>query len=140
MKTFALVAALALTVPVAGCNKQEASSQSQAAQIAEISVDELAKLVESGKAPAIFDANNAETREKYGVVPGAKLLTSSSDFQASELPGDKAQKLVFYCGSTKCTAAEGAAKKAAVAGYSDIAVMKAGIRGWAEAGKPTSKI
>ncbi len=85
------------------------------------------------------DANDADTRAKYGVLPGAVQLSSYADFQASELPEDKATKLVFYCGGHKCTAAPKAAKLAQEAGYRDVAVMRAGIRGWVDAGKKVDK-
>ena len=133
-RTLLLALAVAHAVPLAGCNKDE-----PAAQIKTLSVDDLSTLLASQSPPAVYDANGADTREKYGVVPGAKLLSSSSTFETNELPSEKSDKLVFYCGSTKCTAAEGAAKRAAVAGYTDVNVMPAGIRGWSEAGKPTDK-
>ena len=46
----------------------------------------------------ILDANVADTREAYGVVPGARLLTSYDDYNVgTELPPAKNAKLVFYC-------------------------------------------
>lgn len=105
--------------------------------VSNITVEELAAI--PGEKVAIIDANGPETRAKMGVIPNAVLLTSSSKFELSELPSDKSKKLVFYCANTRCTAAPSAAEKAAAAGYTDVQVLSAGIMGWKEAGKATSK-
>lgn len=105
------------------------------AGVKEISVDQVAAL-EKGKA-VIFDVNNAGVRSKFGVIPGAVLLASSSQYDLSALPKDKATTLVFYCANTRCTAAPTAAKRAAEAGYTDVNVLHVGIAGWKDAGKKT---
>ena len=47
---------------------------------------------------AILDANVEDTREAYGIVPGARLLSSYDNYDvATELPPAKNAKLVFYC-------------------------------------------
>jgi rhodanese-related sulfurtransferase len=46
----------------------------------------------------VLDANYAPVREQEGVIPGAVLLSSESNYDvAKELPRDKTTKLVFYC-------------------------------------------
>lgn len=105
--------------------------------VSNITVEELAAL--PAEKVAIIDANGPETRAKMGVIPNAVLLSSSSKFELSELPADKSKKLVFYCANTRCTAAPNAAEKAAAAGYTDVQVLSAGIMGWKDAGKATSK-
>jgi hypothetical protein len=46
----------------------------------------------------IYDANLPDVRAQYGVIPGAKLLSSSDHYDvAAMLPADKNAKLVFYC-------------------------------------------
>lgn len=88
----------------------------------------------------IFDANTAETRKNDGIIPTAKLLDSSSNYDvAKNLPADKNASLVFYCANTKCMAAPGAAKRAVEAGYKNVAVYHDGIEGWKKAGKTTAK-
>jgi len=72
-----------------------------------------------------------------GTVPNAVLLTSSSEYQMSELPAEGL--LVFYCGSTQCTASDNAATRAREAGR-EVAVMRPGIRGWVDAGKPVAGV
>ena len=101
--------------------------------IKKLTVAELAKDTKS----KIFDANSAETRAKNGTIPGAVLLTSSSTYDLKELPPAKDTSLVFYCASTMCSASEGAAKRAVEAGYTHVAVLPDGIKGWKAAGQKT---
>ena len=106
-----------------------------------IHTPELAQLMrERSLNLAIFDVNQAEVRKKDGIIPGAKLLSSSSRFSvAKELPAEKDAKLVFYCANTKCTASHTAAKRAVKSGYTDVAVLSDGIQGWAKAGQEVTK-
>lgn len=139
-----LVAAVAVALAV-GCHS---SSSDQAAASAattvptpkatpEVTVAEVQSFIQT-KSATVFDANNDETRKEYGTLPGARLLASHKDYPLSVLPGSKTDKLVFYCGGTQCRASDAAAARAAQAGYSDVNVMRAGIRGWKEAGYATS--
>jgi rhodanese-related sulfurtransferase len=107
-----------------------------------IKVDDLNVLIETKDAKlAIFDANDEKTRKEDGVIPGAKLLSSSSHYDtAKELPADKTSKLVFYCANTMCSASHAAAERALKSGYKDVNVMADGIKGWVKAGKPVTKI
>ncbi len=110
------------------------------AQIKKITVSELASALEAKQALTVYDVNSDETRGKYGVIPGAKLLSHYANFDpAKELPAAKDAMLVFYCGSKKCSAAPKAAEKAAGAGYTNVYVLEAGIKGWIEAGKAVRK-
>jgi rhodanese-related sulfurtransferase len=84
---------------------------------------------------AIFDANDEDTRNKKGTVPGAIKLSSYNEYALSELPSNKATTLIFYCYNTLCPASHMAAERAVEAGYKDVRVMKAGIIGWLEATK-----
>ena len=134
--TAALAAAPALLAT--GCKKDPADAAAEAA-IKKLAISELAALLESDKTLAVFDANSDSTRKKYGVVPGAKLLSSSSDYDLGLLPASKADSLVFYCSSTQCSAAEGAAKRAVKSGYSNVSILPEGIKGWSKAGQKTAK-
>ena len=102
-----------------------------------VTVAQLAKL-NSAKQATVLDANNNEFRAKNGIIPGAILLTSSSEFAVSELPAKKDTKLVFYCASEMCGASHGAAQKAAQAGYTDVSVLPDGLMGWKKAGQKTA--
>ena len=132
-RKFACVAAAGLLA--LACSKE--SSEAPAAALPELSVKVVAELV-AAKTATVVDANDADTRKEYGVVPGAVLLSSSKDFSLSELPAEKSKKLVFYCGGAACKASDKAAHRAASAGYADVSVMREGIRGWKTAGQPTS--
>ncbi|HJL19664.1 MAG TPA: rhodanese-like domain-containing protein [Sandaracinaceae bacterium LLY-WYZ-13_1] len=126
--------AMALAVSLAtGC-----SEEPEAAAVPELSVGEVAGLLEQDEAVAV-DANGASTRDEHGVIPGAVLLSSSGSYDPSELPSDPSTSLVFYCANTDCRASDGAAERAREHGYEDVKVMRAGIAGWVEAGHETAR-
>jgi rhodanese-related sulfurtransferase len=130
MTRLAIVAAS--LVVLAGCTADSSDLQT-------LSVSEVAALRAKGAAVAV-DANGTSTREKYGVIPGALLLSSQAEAAIDEeLPADKTTSLVFYCASPRCSAAPSAARKAAQAGYRDVRVMPDGIKGWVEAGLPVER-
>ena len=137
------VLAFALVGLVLGCNSRPGApkaSETRAAtepQLSELSVPQVASALKDKRA-VVVDANNPETRQRYGVVPGAVLLTDHRSYALTELPKDKAQPLVFYCGGTQCRASDAAATRAASAGYASVSVMRDGIRGWVNAGQPTT--
>ncbi len=100
---------------------------------------DLAQDLKAGQA-MVFDANNTETRQKEGIIPGAKLLSSASAYDvAKEIAAPKTQEVVFYCGGPKCMASHEAASRAVKAGYSNVKVMADGITGWKKAGQPVAK-
>lgn len=105
------------------------------------SVEELASWNAQNADLTICDASSADTRERYGVIPGAVLLSNYRDYEpATELPADTRAKLVFYCHSEYCGAAADAARKAIAAGYRDVWVMAPGIEGWKQAGQPVAAV
>ncbi|MDB4955026.1 MAG: Rhodanese domain protein [Myxococcales bacterium] len=139
-----LLAAALVSVAVlgAGCsNKTDkaASAEMIEAKVPTITVDQVDKALASNECQPV-DANGESTRKKMGVLPGAVLLTDSSDFKVSELPTDKSKPLVFYCANTQCGASHDAASKAITAGYTNVKVMPDGIAGWVKAGKKVSQI
>src|ERR1700691_1485052 len=100
--------------------------------------DLAAMVVNQASGVQIYDANEPETRTKYGVIPGAHLLASDDGYNvATTLPADKQAKLVFYCANTACMASHEAARRAVGAGYTNVSVMGDGIMGWKAAGQPT---
>jgi rhodanese-related sulfurtransferase len=106
-----------------------------------LTVAELSALLDNGAQVIVCDANSRETREKYGIIPGAKLLSHYRDYDAArELPAAKEQKLVFYCAGPLCSSAPTAARKAVAEGYTDVSVLPAGIKGWVDAGHPVKKV
>jgi rhodanese-related sulfurtransferase len=113
-----------------------AAVETKEASVKLASVDEVAKCVKDHSA-TVLDANGTDTRQEYGVIPGAVLLTSHRAYAMSELPASKSNKLVFYCGGTMCRASDKAAARAVAAGYTDVSVLRDGIKGWKAAGQPT---
>jgi rhodanese-related sulfurtransferase len=111
-----------------------------ASDLATVSVPQLADLLAQGAPVAVCDANNEKTRTRYGVIPGARLLSHYKDYDiVSELPADKAQTIVFYCANAACSAAPSAARQAAASGYTDVRVLTDGIQGWVKAGQKVEK-
>ena len=136
--------AVCATLAVACHTSSSSSSSEQGApnaaaeekKIAEVAVSDVQRFVKD-KSATIIDANDTDTRKEYGVVPGAVLL-ADKEYPLNVLPAAKTDKLVFYCGGTQCRASDKAAARAASAGYSNVSVMRAGIRGWKDAGQATS--
>jgi hypothetical protein len=65
-----------------------------------IHVADLVRLQQASPRLVLLDANHEEFREKNGIIPGAKLLSSFRSYDvAKELPADKTTPLVFYCAS-----------------------------------------
>ena len=135
--------ALSLSLAAVACQSSgtasKASDDSRAQQFVKtnvVTIPEVAAFVRRHDA-TIVDANGTDTRHEMGVVPGALLLSDSHNYPLSELPAVKSSKLVFYCGGEMCRASDAAAARAAQAGYTDVNVMRAGIRGWKSAGNPT---
>jgi len=112
------------------------SESSEAApRFAMVSVDDVATRVEQHDPHlAVFDANGAETYAEHH-VPGATWVHYDA-ITADVLPADHATSLVFYCANEHCSASHAAADSAIDLGYTDVAVMGAGIQGWVDAGKP----
>lgn len=134
-----ILLSLTLTFLLVGCKDASpaAATETQQAekQIPEISVEDADKALQSGA--VAVDANSSRTRKKKGTLPDAVILTSSYKYDLAQLPADKEKDLVFYCSSTSCTASDAAAERASAHGYENIHIMREGIKGWKEAGKPT---
>jgi rhodanese-related sulfurtransferase len=137
-----LFVAAALAIAGPGCRgtdraDQDVPSEPADVAIAEITVDELDRMLAAGDGQAV-DANGEPTRRKLGVIPGAVLLADMDSLD--NLPADRTRRLVFYCANTSCGASHHAAAKALAAGYTRVQVLPAGIAGWVKAGKSTTSI
>jgi len=139
MSKYLLLIALALPA----CAKDEPAKKPAATEevgaLPTVTVDELATLILDGRGQAV-DANNAATRERQGVIPGATILSHFERYDVAELPADKGTPLVFYCANEKCGASHAAAEKAKLAGWTDVRVLPAGIAGWKNAGRQTKTL
>ena len=84
-----------------GCSKEEKdkaghSDKAVHSDLPLISLDDTEKGIAANEITAV-DCNGDGTRKKLGVVPGAILISDEEAYAPSELPADKARKLVFYC-------------------------------------------
>lgn len=146
-----LLLSLALSVALVGCKDASPAAatetdeaetakdtpEASAAELTEISVEDADKALKSGA--VAVDANSDRTRKKKGIVPDAIILTSSYKYELSQLPEDKSKDLIFYCANTSCTASDAAAERASANGYEKVHIMREGIKGWKDAGKPTAE-
>src|SRR5882672_10441597 len=98
MRKMLLAAALSL-LPIVGaaCSKSESSPPGQKAdaKVPNMTVDELDKEL-AAKTAVPVDCNGDRTRKKMGSVPGSIVVTDEETYAESELPADKATRLVFY--------------------------------------------
>ncbi len=137
MRTILL--SLSLTLLLMGCKDPSpaAATETEEAeiQIPEITVEDADKALQAGA--VAVDANSTRTRKKKGTIPDAVILTSSYKYDLAQLPADKSKDLIFYCSNTSCTASDAAAERASAHGYEKLHIMREGIKGWREAGKPT---
>jgi len=140
-----LLLSLAFIPLLLGCKDANQASDTRAtaenaqagkSTISLISVQAADEALQSGA--VAVDANSDSTREKKGTVPNAVILTSSYKYELTELPQDKSKDLIFYCANTHCNASDAAAERAASNGYEKVHVMREGIQGWKDAGKPTA--
>lgn len=126
----------AATEPAVAAEAEAPAADGEEASIPEISVADAEAAIGSGAVP--IDANSEKTRKKNGTVPGAVLLTSSYKYDLAQLPEDKDKDLIFYCSNTACTASDSAAERASSHGYQKVHIMREGIKGWKDAGHPTT--
>ena len=132
--TLAVAAAVAVPAAAFACDGMEQAAH----QPKKVTVTELASWTKAKQATPV-DANGEKTRTEQGIIPGAVLLTSSSMYEAKELPQARDSKLVFYCANERCSASKKAAVKAMEAGYTDVSILPVGIKGWKDAGQATAK-
>lgn len=98
MRTILFASVLALgAVTTVGCSKDKAEKSEHAGeQFPEMTLDDVEKGLAANEITAV-DCNGDNTRKKYGAVPGAVMVADEEAYPASDLPADKARKLVFYC-------------------------------------------
>jgi len=95
MRTLLFSALLGLTA-ISGCSKDKGTSSEAEPHFATMTLDEVDKGLAANELTAV-DCNGIDTRKKFGIVPGAILVADEEAYPASDLPGDKTRKLVFYC-------------------------------------------
>ncbi len=112
-----------------------------------LTTEELKALIDKKEPMLIVDTMPYEDSYKKNHIPGAVQI----EFPVEDMPqldeakkaalekllgSDKARKIVFYCGFTKCGRSHNAAKWAKVLGYTNVYRHPGGIKAWHEAGYP----
>jgi rhodanese-related sulfurtransferase len=138
MKNLILAAVVSL-IPAAAFACDGAKDLSAENDLQMMTVPEVAKLADA-KQVKLIDANDQNYREKNGIIPGAVLLSSYTEYSVKELPSQKDAQLVFYCANNMCTASHMAARRAILNGYTKVAVLDAGLAGWKKAGQKTATL
>jgi membrane protein DedA with SNARE-associated domain/rhodanese-related sulfurtransferase len=100
-----------------------------------ISVDELARLIDHGRRPVIFDVRATDARERDGMIPGA-VAAHASDIEAVLLDYPRDVEVVIYCSCPNEASAAIAARHLRRAGYKKIRPLLGGIEAWSQAGHP----
>ncbi len=133
------MAALAIACPAFAQSLQSLlSNDPEPAGYNIIHVDDLAQLMHDPSAHLhIYDVNPVDVRAQTGIIPDAEPLASYIYDASVYLPSHKDATLVFYCRNAACKAADVAANRALLAGYTDVDVMPDGIEGWMKAGMRT---
>jgi membrane protein DedA with SNARE-associated domain/rhodanese-related sulfurtransferase len=103
-------------------------------RLARISVDELHRLVEEGKAPVVVDIRSQASRlADNRVIPGALLINLGSvEQELDHVPIDR--EVVIYCSCPNEVSAAKAAKGLMVLGYRKVRPLLGGLDAWADAG------
>ncbi len=92
-----LLAAIVGAAPVYALSLRDLLTNHETDPFKIIHVADLAALMTRGDV-MVFDANAPDVRANEGVIPGARLLSSPSRYDAAtELPAVNTTKLVFYC-------------------------------------------
>ena len=92
---------------------------------------ELVTLQRNDKSLITFDVSSEQTRRQQGMIPGARALSSATQYDvALELPQERGHSVVFYCSDAGCTGAQQAAERAVAAGYRNVYVLPSGVAGW----------
>ena len=92
-----------------------------------------------GNGGTLIDARSTKGYEK-GSIPGSINVpcTSEDSVYAEKLPEDRGAELVFYCGSSKCSASTKGANAALKLGFTKVAVYKPGYKAW-KASQPAAE-
>jgi len=84
----------------------------------------------------IIDARPLK-KYKLSHIPGAIGIPDTKvDNMLSQLPKNKDEKIIVYCGGYKCAKSHNLAKKLLELGYQNVAVYAAGLPVWIEVGLP----
>lgn len=109
-------------------------------RLARITVDELHRLVEDGKAPVVVDVRSQASRlVDNRIIPGSLMASLSGiDQELHHVPID--QEVVIYCSCPNEVSAAKAAKGLMVQGYRKVRPLLGGLDAWADAGYDIERV
>ena len=102
--------------------------------VPQVGVPELTAQRASGDGPVIIDVRGAESWGKGHIENARHIPLDQLEARARELPADKAQRVVVYCGDGSTLGPAGTAKLLSM-GYSNVANLSGGIEAWRAAGQ-----
>ena len=100
-------------------------------RMSQITVLELAKMLEEGGTPTIVDARSAQNRARDGIIPGAHDL-DTIDLWERDLPSHA--EVIVYCACPNEATAARVAKQLRSKGFHRVRPLTGGIHAWRDAG------
>jgi len=99
-----------------------------------VSVEWVKKELDKNADMVLVDSRPKRKKYDKGHIPGAISIPDSRFAKMTDqLPQDKGNTLVFYCGGFKCRLSHKSAKKAIELGYTKVKVYAAGYPAWKKA-------
>jgi rhodanese-related sulfurtransferase len=106
-----------------------------------VDVDTFAQTMEDNPDAFLLDVRTAPEWEDLGYIQGAVLIPHvelADQSRASELPEDKTELILLYCGSGKRS--QVAAETLIGLGFTNLQELEPGIKGWIAQGKPVEQV
>jgi len=105
-----------------------------------VSAEWVKSQIDKASGMVLVDSRPKQAKYDKGHIPTAISIPDTYfDDHKDQLPADKNQLLVFYCGGLHCKLSHKSAAKAIAMGYSNVKVFADGYPAWvAYAGKPSS--
>lgn len=111
--------------------------EAEAAETQNLTTEELASLIESGKKVTILDARTGKYDDGRRIPGAAALAAGASKEDVEKLLPAKDGLVVTYCAGVKCPASRKLAQHLAGLGYENVREYPQGIAGWVESGGET---
>ncbi len=99
-----------------------------------VGVSEVVAQRTAGKDPVIIDVRGPKSWEEGHIDRARHVPLDDLEARIKELPADKAQQVVVYCGNGSSLGPAGTAKLQAM-GFTNVANLSGGIDAWRSAGQ-----
>jgi len=87
-------------------------------------------LIDKNKGAVIVDARPERKFSKGHVPTAISIPLRQFDAKVAELPADKSNELIYYCGGYKCPLSTKSAAKAIALGYTNVRLFQGGYPAW----------